>query len=308
MISCYPKDDLFEALNTYEPTLSQKAIDKCLVENPTVSEFSCNIKNCLASPLTLLAVQELLIEVDKALKKVGIDYWIDAGSAIGAYRGFLLPWDDDVDLGVLRDNFGPEKIEKLKQELFSQGFALAPHTSPLPLNNAFGVEGLYQVSYLKNRFIALIYRHHPNTSSVDAENLWIRYEKSGSHFPQLDIFEYVEPKPGKITYAARMFAEGQLKGQLLTKDKMVGDKKINILGKTYPGIVNPEEYFKVVYGTDNILYDFVIFQDHKPRCEKLRFKDIRSHKELLGYFFDYLKFIFKDDFDPTQAKKTYGLN
>ena len=307
MSSCYPKDDLFEPLNKFDVELSQVAIDKCLKENPSVSEFSCNVKNCLASPLTLRAVQELLIEVDAALKKVGINYWVDSGSAIGAARGFLLPWDDDVDLGVLQENFGEEKIRQLKNELEQRGFSLAPHTSPLFLNNAFGVGGLYQVSYRKYKFLALIYKNDPSVTIVDAENLWTKYKLTGSHFPHLDIFEFVESPPGMITYAARLFAKGQWNGRLIEKSKIVGDKKVEILRRSYPGIQDPEEYFRIAYHTDNILNDFVIFQDHKPRCEKLRFKDIRKHKELLQYFFDYLKFVFKDEFDETKAKQNYGL-
>ena len=305
--SCFPKDDLFEALNKFDVELPQVAIDKCLKKNPLVSEFSCNVKNCLASPLTLLAVQELLIEVDAALKKVDIDYWVDSGSAIGAARGFLLPWDDDVDLGVLRENFSAEKIKKLKEELAHRGFSLAPHTSPLFLNNAFGVGGLYQVSYGKDRFLALIYKNAPSTTFVDAENLWTKYQLSGSHFPHLDIFEFVEPKPGMITYAARLFARGQWKGQLIEKNKIVGNRQVEILGRSYPGVKDPDEYFRIAYHTDKILNDFVIFQDHKPRCEKLRFDDIREHKELLQFFLDYLQFVFKDEFDPTKAKQNYGL-
>ena len=39
-------------------------------------------------------------------EKHGIRWWIDFGSAIGALRhGGMVPWDDDIDIGMLREDF-----------------------------------------------------------------------------------------------------------------------------------------------------------------------------------------------------------
>lgn len=48
----------------------------------------------------------LLTEFDEFSKKYGIDYFIAAGTALGAIRhkGFL-PWDDDMDIYLTRDNW-----------------------------------------------------------------------------------------------------------------------------------------------------------------------------------------------------------
>ena len=55
---------------------------------------------------------ELLIEIDTICKKHNITYYIDGGSAIGAIRhkGFI-PWDDDIDIVMTRDNF--KKFESI---------------------------------------------------------------------------------------------------------------------------------------------------------------------------------------------------
>jgi len=49
---------------------------------------------------------ELLKEIDEICKKHNITYYIDGGSAIGAirHRGFI-PWDDDIDIVMTRDNY-----------------------------------------------------------------------------------------------------------------------------------------------------------------------------------------------------------
>jgi lipopolysaccharide cholinephosphotransferase len=62
------------------------------------------------SPEELRDVQlvelELLREVDRICRKHGIQYRIVAGTLLGAVRhGGFIPWDDDADVGFLRDEY-----------------------------------------------------------------------------------------------------------------------------------------------------------------------------------------------------------
>lgn len=49
---------------------------------------------------------EILDVVSEFCAEHNIDYWLDGGTLIGAIRhGGYIPWDDDIDLGMLRPDF-----------------------------------------------------------------------------------------------------------------------------------------------------------------------------------------------------------
>ena len=49
---------------------------------------------------------ELLVFVNNICKKHAINYWLDYGNLLGAVRhGYFVPWDDDVDIGMIREEY-----------------------------------------------------------------------------------------------------------------------------------------------------------------------------------------------------------
>lgn len=53
-----------------------------------------------------LANLKMMQIFDELCQKQGLEYWLDFGNLLGAVRhkGFI-PWDDDVDLGMMRDDY-----------------------------------------------------------------------------------------------------------------------------------------------------------------------------------------------------------
>ena len=76
------------------------------------------------------ALYVTLAEVDRICKKHGIRYFVTGGTAVGAYFwGKILPWDDDVDVGMMRPDY--ERFAKVAQEELGDRFFLqTPETEP----------------------------------------------------------------------------------------------------------------------------------------------------------------------------------
>lgn len=67
---------------------------------------------------------KLVHEVTKLLDKYNISYFMDGGTLLGAIRHVdLIPWDDDIDLGILDKDFF-RKLPKLKPEFEKLGFCV----------------------------------------------------------------------------------------------------------------------------------------------------------------------------------------
>lgn len=77
----------------------------------------------------------ILNEIDKLCKKHEIDYFLSSGTLLGAVRheGFI-PWDDDLDLGMTRDNYD-KFIKVAYQELDASFFLQINQTEPYYFNS-----------------------------------------------------------------------------------------------------------------------------------------------------------------------------
>ena len=76
------------------------------------------------------ALYATLSEVKRICDKHGIRYFITGGTAVGAYFwGKMLPWDDDVDVGMLRPDY--ERFASIaQQEMGDRFFLQTPETEP----------------------------------------------------------------------------------------------------------------------------------------------------------------------------------
>lgn len=65
----------------------------------------------------------MLEDVDRICKEAGLNYFLIGGCAIGAVRhGGFIPWDDDLDIGMYRDDY--ERFQKLIRESHADKYFL----------------------------------------------------------------------------------------------------------------------------------------------------------------------------------------
>jgi phosphorylcholine metabolism protein LicD len=88
------------------------------------------IKNHLTSKEEMNAMNDILKIMDKYLRKYKVDYFIKAGTLIGALRNKpsgVLYWDDDVDVGVFKKDV-PKINEMLKDPEFLKQVDFKKHS------------------------------------------------------------------------------------------------------------------------------------------------------------------------------------
>lgn len=91
----------------------------------------------------------ILAEIKRVCEECGIPYFIQGGSAIGAFfEKAILPWDDDIDIGLTRKNYNrflKEAPRHLSHDYFLQWVGTDPHTpyyfAKVKKNNTMFVEG-----------------------------------------------------------------------------------------------------------------------------------------------------------------------
>ena len=66
---------------------------------------------------------DMLRTVDEFCRAHGLTYFLDGGTCIGAVRhGGFIPWDDDIDLGMMREDY--ERFVALFREQPPEGYSV----------------------------------------------------------------------------------------------------------------------------------------------------------------------------------------
>lgn len=107
-----------------------------------------------AEDLTRLhtVLYQILAEIDRICHKHNIPYFIQGGSAIGAfYNKGIVPWDDDVDVGMTRQNYNrflEVAATELNPKYFLEWFGSEPNTpfyfAKVKVNNTLFVEHIWR--------------------------------------------------------------------------------------------------------------------------------------------------------------------
>lgn len=108
-----------------------------------------------------LRLLELLTQFDSLCARLGITYWLDSGTLLGAVReGGFIPWDDDVDVCILASDF--PKIKKLLHA-----------NAEKPLAYITSKKGQTRLSPRFVDSLQSLQRKDPLTGQPKADKLWI---------------------------------------------------------------------------------------------------------------------------------------
>lgn len=76
-----------------------------------------------ASPAVIRNLYQLMYDIHQILRNSNIPYWIIGGTLLGAVRhGGIIPWDDDLDIGIMNSN--SKKLVSLKSLLAKCGYSI----------------------------------------------------------------------------------------------------------------------------------------------------------------------------------------
>ena len=184
-------------------------------------------------------IKEMMAAFDRVCKSNDINYMISCGTLLGAYRhkGFV-PWDDDADFYILRDDF-----EKLKGVLETG--------SPFRLSSKVYMEEPHKVSYYNHlhlksstspMFLDLMILDY--VESADEEG-FKKYSRYVSNFrAAMDRLTEEDLKKGKDPSRDARILDAFEKYKGSFKDDMNGDRKTAVaLTLDNPGIGRKRKIF-----------------------------------------------------------------
>lgn len=91
------------------------------------------------------AAKNLLFELKEIFDGCGVEFFLNYGTALSAYRGDFCEGDLDIDLGVKHERIVP-KMKILKETFKAHKFAIKVHTSPFIYERAMKVANHFRIN------------------------------------------------------------------------------------------------------------------------------------------------------------------
>lgn len=232
---------------------------------------------------------EILDEIDRICKENNLTYFLVGGTMLGAVRhqGFI-PWDDDVDIGMLRSDYEKFKELCLSDDVLNKKYFLhcldtdknywLPFMKVRKNNTTFGEKSIKNLDTHKGVFVDIFpydnVKYERNFFQKIRSFLILNIEDAISckhklkevnncrrktavkilmilSLKQLHSFQnfLFNIKKNKNTkYIVCFIAGGNPVDETLEKDKVFPTKDMKFEGKMYPCIKDYDYYLKRVYG------------------------------------------------------------
>lgn len=232
---------------------------------------------------------EILDEIDKICKENNLTYFLEGGTMLGAVRheGFI-PWDDDIDIGMLRSDYEKFKELCLNEEVLNKKYFLhcletdenywLPFMKVRKNNTTFGEKSIKILDTHKGIFVDIF----PYDNAIYEKNFFKKIrsflilnigdailckhklKKMNScrrkvvvwflmvlSLKQLHKFQKILfniNKNKNTKYIVCFVAGGNPENATLEKSRVFPVKKLKFEGKMYPCINDYDYYLKKSYG------------------------------------------------------------
>lgn len=194
---------------------------------PEGSKLRENQKNLLA----------ILVDLAEICKEHNIQWWLSSGTLLGAARhGGFIPWDDDVDIAMLRKDF--KRLEKILHNLDSEKYVYQSMQSDVEYTGVFG-------------------KFRKRNDTIKTSGKRHKYLKYRGHF--VDIFpiektSYFASRAAKVAYDLLQHPTVYIKTKWLRR-AMVRLAEFICLGIINPilrviGLINPRGEYHYALGME----------------------------------------------------------
>lgn len=146
----------------------------------------------LSNPDNQMQLCELMAAVDQLFDKHELDYWIIAGTCLGAVRHKgMIPWDDDIDIGIMKDKESFLTSTHFKTDLDKLGLKLLKFPFfgyKIMPKNAPPIEAIRVFSPIYYPFVDIFIMKKSSTNKIeyDRKSAQISYPKEW--FYEFEIF------------------------------------------------------------------------------------------------------------------------
>ena len=189
---------------------------------PKQSEFDIRLSN----QNNQMQVCEMMETLANLLDKYSIDYWIIGGTCLGAIRHKgMIPWDDDIDIAIMKDQENVLKSEVFRRELDNMGFRL-------PSYSMFG------------------YKLAPkNSPPIDSPPIDAMKAFNPKYYPFIDIF-IMKKGPDRRILFDRKFAQVIWSKEWFYEYEVFPTEKIDFGSFKFRAPRSPHAYLARTFGRD----------------------------------------------------------